>query len=96
MNKFGASGKAKQASVSSLEKVVRGLKEKEEEGRVLAALKAVQSDMATMQTEMKTLQETVAKVKEPGSTRDSERNVPSFPKKRGCQKCEEKSMAKFM
>ena len=92
MNKFGTSGKAKQASVSSLEKVVSGLKEKKEEGRVLAALKAVQSDMATMQTEMKTLRETVAKVKEPGSTRDSERHVPSFPKKRGCQKCEEKSM----
>ena len=92
MNKFGASGKAKQASVPSLEKVVSGLKEKKEEGRVLAALKAVQSDMATMQTEMKTLRETVAKVKKPGSTRDSERHVPSFPKKRGCQKCEEKSM----
>ena len=92
MNKFGTSGKAKQASVSSLEKVVSGLKEKKEEGRVLAALKAVQSDMATMQTEMKTLRETVAKVKEPGGTRDSERHVPSFPKKRGCQKCEEKSM----
>ena len=49
--------------------------------------------MATIQTEMKTLRETVAKVKEPGSARDSERHVPSFPKKCGCQKCEEKSMA---
>ena len=47
-NKYGASGKAKQASVSSLEKVVSGLKEKKEEGRVLAAVKAVQSNMATM------------------------------------------------
>jgi hypothetical protein len=39
------------------------IKEKKEDGRVLAALKAVQSDMATMQTEMKTLQETVSTTK---------------------------------
>ena len=44
------------------EKVFSGLKEKKEEDRVLAALKVVKSDVATTQTEMKTLGETVAKV----------------------------------
>jgi hypothetical protein len=53
LNKFGASGRAKQASVSSPEMAKSNIKEKKEDGRVLAALKAVQSD--------KTLQETVSK-----------------------------------
>ena len=90
INKFGESGRAKQASVSSLEKVASSLNEKKEEGRVLAAVKAVQSDMATMQTEMKTLRETVSKVKEPGSTKEGDMHRPSTQMKRGCQKCQEK------
>jgi hypothetical protein len=43
---------------------------------VLAALKAVQSDMATMQTEMKTLQETVYKGHKRESREESDKYVP--------------------
>ena len=76
LNKFGASGRAKQASVSSLEMAKSNIKKKKEDGRVLAALKAVQSDMATMQTEMKTLQETVSKGHKRESREKSDKYVP--------------------
>jgi hypothetical protein len=39
LDKFGASGRAKQASVSSLEMAKSNIKEKKEDGRVLAVLK---------------------------------------------------------
>jgi hypothetical protein len=39
LNKFGASGRYKQASVSSLEMAKSNIKEKKEDGRVLAVLK---------------------------------------------------------
>jgi hypothetical protein len=92
LNKFGASGRAKQASVSSLEMAKSNIKEKKEDGRVLAAVKAVQSDMATMQTEMKTLQETVSKGHKRESREESGMYVPLSQSKRGCQKCQDVGM----
>ena len=92
LNKFGVSSKARQANISSLELATDDNKQRKAEGRVLAALKAVQSEMATMQTEMKTLRETVSKVQEPASGRESKVQVPSDQVKRGCQKCQEKGI----
>ena len=53
--------KCEPARVSALEMVSDKVKDKREEGRVLAAIKSVQSEMATMQTEMKTLRGEVTK-----------------------------------
>ena len=61
INKFNFSGRTKPARVSALEMVSDEVKDKREEGRILAALKSVQSEMATMQAEMKTLRGEVTK-----------------------------------
>ena len=92
LNKFSTPGRAKQASVSSLEMATANSKEKKEEGRVLAALKAVQSNMATMQTEMKTLRETVSKGPGPAGEKESGTRLSPSQSKRGCQKCQERGM----
>ena len=92
INKFNFSGRTKPARVSVLEMVSDKVKDKKEDGRVLAALKSVQSEMATMQAEMKTLRGEVTKAHE--STNDARANKPksSGGSKRGCADCQEKGL----
>ena len=68
-------------------------KEKREEGRVLAALKAVQSDMATMQSEMKFLRDAVTKVPEPGDEMRNNVATKASRPKRGCRECDETGLS---
>ncbi len=82
--KFSATGRVKQAHISSLEMAQANTKEKKDEGRVLAALKAVQSDMATMQSEIKTLRENVSKVTEPTNGNKSGNQTTHDRTRRGC------------
>ena len=78
--------------MSALEIVSDKVKDKREKGRVLAALKSVQSEMETMQAEMKTLREEVIKAHK--STNDARANKPksSGGSKRGCADCQEKDL----
>ncbi|CAB3997932.1 Hypothetical predicted protein [Paramuricea clavata] len=88
--KFSLSGR-NLASISTVEMMSeKKNKEKREEGRVFAVLKAVQSDMATMQSEIKFLRDAASKVPEPGD--DMRNNVATKPSRpnRGCKECEEK------
>ena len=93
LNKFSATGRVKQAHISSLEMAQANTKEKKDEGRVLAALKAVQSDMATMQSEIKTLRETVSKVREPTNGNEGGNQTTRDRTRRGCQKCQGEGMS---
>ena len=86
INKFNFSGRTKPAKISALEMVNDKTKEKREEGRILAALKAVQADLATMHTEINTLHNSVTQVQDPAMRQTS----PSCRPKRGCKVCQEK------
>ena len=92
VNKFSFSGR-KSASISTVEMTSEKNKEKREEGRVLAALKAVQSDMATMQSEMKFLRNAVTKVPEPGDEMRNNVATKASRPKRGCRECDEKGLS---
>ncbi len=93
LTKFSATGRVKQAHISSLETAHANTKEKKDERRVLAALKAVQSDMATMQSEIKTLRETVSKVREPTNGNEGGNQTTDDRTRRGCQKCQGEGMS---
>lgn len=95
VNKFNFSGRTKPAKMGTLEMVNANAKEKKDEGRVLAALKSVQTEMATMQTEMKTLRGAITKVQETASEKQREvpRNPTHQPTRRGCAECQEKGIS---
>ena len=92
INKFNFSGRRKPASVSALEMVNDKVKDKREEGRVVAALKAVQAEMATMQAEMKVLRGAVTKVQELANGQQDTTKQAS-QRKRGCEECQAKEMS---
>jgi hypothetical protein len=93
VNKFSFSGR-KSASISTVEMTSDKNKENREEGRVLAALKAVQSDMATMQIEMKFLRDAVTKVQpEPEDEMRNKVATKASRPKRGCRECDEKDLS---
>lgn len=58
-------------------------------GEILAVLKSVQSDLATIHTEMNTLRDSVAGIQEPANRRQ---NSATGQPKRGCKGCQEKGM----
>ena len=91
INKFSFSGRTKPVSVSALEMVNEKTKEKREEGRILAALKTVQSDLTTLKTEMTTLRDSVTKVQEPAHIKQD--GKPAGQPKRGCKECQEKGVS---
>ena len=92
INKFNFSGRAKPAKVWTLEMVNDKVKEKREEGRVLAALKSVQSEMAMMQAEMKTRRGEGSTAQESPNNAGTYKPRRSGGSNRGCAECQEKHL----
>ena len=86
-HKFGLSSKTKSVKVSTLEKGIDARVKKDKE--LLAALKAVQSDLAAVQSEAKTLSSTLTASSKP-LTGFNHNGNKAEPRQLGCRVCREK------
>lgn len=86
-HKFGLSSKTKSVKVSTVEGGVDARVKKDQE--LLATLKAVQADLATVQSEMKTLRSTVTASSKPPTGFNHNGNRVE-PRQVGCRVCREK------